>query len=327
MEQTKKPARFVLAWILLLLTITITLNSACTPSTSTDSVATADGEISQTGEVEIPTVNQETPVPPVIGPTNPTDPSVPAGYYSDQVKSIASSSTCAGYSWASRGKAPAGYIKGMALTYARSYCRLKTTEAAPTALVNILSGSAASSTTDALALYASTFSSLSMDVNTAGVGPLRSLYTLGIGLGMRESSGKYCEGRDMSASNTSANTAEAGMFQTSYDSVGASPELSKLYAEYKASPNNCFLDTFKENISCGSSSIAGSGIGAEYQAFNKSCPAFAAEYAMVMLRVRRNHYGPINRKEAEVTSSCNQMLKSVETFIDNDLNACADLML
>lgn len=311
MEQTKRPARFVLAWILLLLTIT--LNSGCTPSGDTLTAAET-AQTSQTGE---------------LGGVEPIDPgvSVPDGYYAEQVKTIAANSTCASYSWSGRGKAPAAYIKGMGLTYARSFCRLKTSEAAPTNLMNLLGRSAGSSTSDALALYATTFSSLSMDVNNAGVGPLRSLYTLGIGLGMRESSGKYCEGRDMSASNTSANTAEAGMFQTSYDSIGASVELTNLYNEYKANPNNCFLDTFKAGVSCGSSSIAGSGAGADYQAFNKSCPAFAAEYAMIMLRVRRNHYGPINRKEAEVTTACNQMLKSIEVFVENDLNACTDLML
>ena len=314
MEQTKRPARFVLAWILLLLTVT--LNTSCTPSG--DSATAAESEASQTGELDT------TPG----GSSESTNGSgeVADGYYVEQIKSIAASSSCASYSWAGRGKAPSGYIKGMALTYARSYCRLKTSEAAPTSIIKVLSGSAGSSTTDALALFASTFSSHSMDVNTAGVGPLRSLYTLGIGLGMRESSGKYCEGRDMSASNTSASTAEAGMFQTSYDSMSASAELSKLYAEYKANPNKCFLDTFKAGVSCGSSSIAGTGAGADYQAFNKSCPSFAAEYAMIMLRVRRNHYGPINRKEAEVTPVCNQMLKKVEDFIEDDLNACSDIM-
>lgn len=308
MEQTKKPARLVLAGSLILLTLT--LNTACTSSDGSSTTDSTDTTITDSGELNPGTTN----------------PSVDDGYYVEQIKNIAGASSCASYSWSGRSKAPAGYIKGMALTYARSHCRLRTTEAAPTDLVSILGGAAGNSSSDALALYASTFSSLSMDVNTSGVNPIRSLYTLGIGLGMRESSGKYCEGRDMSASNTSANTAEAGMFQTSYDSIGASAELSKLYAEYKADTSKCYLDTFKAGVSCGSSSIAGSGAGAEYQAFNKSCPAFAAEYAMVMLRVRRNHYGPINRKEAEVTSACNQMLKSVQDFIDNDLNSCADLI-
>lgn len=310
MEQTKKPAHLVLVGSLLLLTLT--LNISCTPSGDT-ATATEDTTVTDTGE---------------LNPSNPTNPSVPVedGYYTEQIKILASGSTCANYSWASRGKAPVGYIKGMALTYARSYCRLKTSEAAPTALATLLSAAAGNSSSDALALYSSNFANLSMNVTSAGAGPLRSLYTLGVGLGMRESSGKYCEGRDMSASNTSANTAEAGIFQTSYDSIGASPELSKLYSEYKANPSKCDLETFKQGVSCRSSSIAGSGAGAEYQAFNKSCPAFAAEYAMIMLRVRRNHYGPINRKEAEVTTSCHSMLKSVQDYIDNDPNACSDVM-
>lgn len=313
MEQTKTPARSVLVWMLLLLTIS--LGVSCTPQEE------------QTGD-ETTQTEEQTDGGGTVDPTTPAGPTTPevSGFYVDKIKSIAASSTCASYSWASRGKAPAGYIKGMALTYARSYCRYKQNQASPTALVDILTRAAGSSSTDALALYSSTFSSLGLNVTSAGENPVRSLYTLGIGLGMRESSGKYCEGRDMSASNTSASTAEAGIFQTSYDSMGASAELSKLYAEYKADTSKCFLDTFKEGVSsCGNSSIAGSGAGAEYQAFNKSCPAFASEYAMVMLRVRRNHYGPINRQEAEVKTQCNQMLKSVQDFIDSDVYACDEI--
>lgn len=268
-----------------------------------------------------------TPTQPTT-PTTPLPPSEPTpdSSYIDQIKSIAANSSCASYSWASRGKAPAAYMKGMALNYARAYCRYKTTLAAPTVMANLLTGKAGDATKDALAHYSSTFTGLGMAVNTAGVEPLRSLYTLGIGLGMRESSGKYCEGRDMSASNTSANTAEAGMFQTSYDSIGAHSELTKLYNEYKTTPARCFLDVYSAGISCGSTSNAGSGEGLTFQKLNKSCPAFAAEYAMVMLRVRRNHYGPINRKEAEVKTVCGSMLKSIETMIDDDLNACDDVL-
>ena len=271
------------------------------------------------------------PVTPAPAPAPipiPTPPSVPTteSSYVDQIKSIAAGSTCASYSWASRGRAPASYIKGMALNYARGYCRLKTTLAAPTALATLLSARAGDASKDALAHYSSTFSSFSMPVNLDGVEALRSLYTLGIGLGMRESSGKYCEGRDMSASNTSASTAEAGMFQTSYDSIGAHAELSKLYAEYKNTPERCLLDVYSAGISCGTTSNAGTGEGLTFQKLNKSCPAFAAEYAMVMLRVRRNHYGPINRKEAEVKTICSTMLENVESMIENDLNACDDLI-
>ena len=230
-----------------------------------------------------------------------------AGAYSDQIKTLVANSACANYSWRNRGQAPIGYINGVALSYARSLCRLKTASG--------------------LALYQSNFSALSIPIKNAGEAPLRATYVLGMGLGMRESSGSYCEGWDKSAgSNRSSSAAEAGVFQTSYDSIGSSPELSKLYAEYKASPERCLLPVFKEGVSCGTSNILGSGAGAEYQAFNKSCPAFATEYAMVMLRVQRSHYGPINRKEAEAIPACNQLLTSIQDFIDSDSYACQDLI-
>ena len=47
------------------------------------------------------------------------------GPYVDQIKTMASNSDCANTSWASRGRAPIGYIKGVTLSYARSLCRLK----------------------------------------------------------------------------------------------------------------------------------------------------------------------------------------------------------
>jgi hypothetical protein len=268
-------------------------------------------------------------VSPVIPPPNPpVIPPVPntSSSYIDHIKTIAASSSCASYSWKSRGRAPVSYIKGMALNYARSVCRLQTSLAAPSATAVLLSKAAGDPARDALAHYSTTFTNFGEVVNSSGIDTLRSLYTLGIGLGMRESSGQYCEGRDTTASNTSASTAEAGMFQTSYNSMTASPVLSQLYDEYKANPSMCWLDVYKVGVSCSAASIYGSGEGATYQALNKSCPAFAAEYAMATLRVLRSHYGPIVRKEAEVIPACNQMLKSVEDVVLNDLNSCADLL-
>ena len=261
-------------------------------------------------------------------PTSPSNPSPPAPNttYTEQIKSIASNSTCANYSWKNRGKAPSGYIKGMALNYARSYCRLKSAEGASVNHVSIISAKAGAAAKDALAHYSSTFLSAGLTVNTDGVDSLRAIWTLGVGLGMRESSGKYCEGRDMSASNTSASSAEAGMFQTSYNSIAANPELEVLYREYKRGEKSCFLEVYKLGVTCRDTSNAGSGEGLVYQKLNKSCPAFAAEYAMLMLRVRRNHYGPINRKEVEVKPVCSSMLKSIEIMIDNDSNACQDIL-
>ena len=54
-----------------------------------------------------------------------------------------------------------------------------------------------------------------------------------LGLGMRESSGNYSEGRDMSASNVTGDTAEAGLFQQSWNSHSASPHIAQLLDESK----------------------------------------------------------------------------------------------
>ncbi len=250
--------------------------------------------------------------------------------YVELIKNLVTHSACTQYSWKNRGRAPAGYIKGVALTYARSLCRAKGFDGNSLLKIDAILTSANSSlpSKDALTHYQNLFSTLNFHNSEAGNDPLRAVYLLGIGLGMRESSGSYCVGWDSSAgSNRPSATAEAGVFQTSYDSIGSSGELAKLYAEYKSSPSSrCFLSTFKEGASCGSSSTLGSGAGADFQVFNKACPAFATEYAMVMLRIQRTHYGPINRKEAELISSCNDLLKSVQDLVERDPQyACRDI--
>jgi len=246
----------------------------------------------------------------------------------EQIKNMAANSDCSRYSWKSRGRAPAGYTKGVALSFARSLCRLKGVSP-PSPLAKIESAAdTRNDRKDALTHYASTFAARNMSISVAGADTLRALYTLGLGLGMRESSGSYCEGWDTSAgSNRPSSAAEAGLFQTSYDSIGASSELSKLYSEYRANPQRCMLDVFKQGASCSSQKVLGTGAGATYQAFNKACPAFATEYAMTLLRILRTHFGPINRKEAEINLSCNSMLKNVQSLVVSDLsNVCKDIL-
>ncbi len=245
----------------------------------------------------------------------------------ERVVGIAASSACSTYSWKDRGRAPAGYIKGMALSFARSLCRQKNLGGLASAAALMSKANTGNASKDAIAQYASTFDSLNMVIDVSGAETLKSLYTLGLGLGMRESSGKYCEGYDTSAGTETASEAEAGTFQASYNSMGASPELQKIYDEYRADSSRCFLSTYKEGVSCKTQSIIGTGAGADYQKFAKSCPAFTAEYTMALLRVLRAHFGPINRKEAEVIPACNAMLDNVKRYVEEDpRNACADLM-
>jgi hypothetical protein len=231
-----------------------------------------------------------------------------------QITRIAAASHIARFSWKDRGIAPAGYIKGMAVAYARVYCKLK---ARDVAAVEMAKPQTADADRDALTWYSQIFAGVGMSNDRVGVDTLRHLFVLLIGLGMRESSGKYCEGRDKSASNTTAETAEAGLFQTSFNAVSASPILLQLFTQYLAKPNG-FVDVFKEGVHCGPDSFEnfGTGDGMKFQRLSKECPAFAAEFAAVGLRHVRTHWGPINRREAEVRPECDEMLQQVQNAVD-----------
>jgi hypothetical protein len=234
----------------------------------------------------------------------------------DKILQIASTSAIASYSWKSRGVAPRGYIKGMAMAFARVYCRLKQGDAAALEMSKANTGNRRK---DALAWYAPQFHQMGMDNESAGPSTLRHLFVLLIGLGMRESSGKYCEGRDRAASNTSANSAEAGMFQTSFDATSANPLLGQLFEQYSSKPSG-FREIFKEGVRCQASDLQnfGSGKGREFQRLSKECPAFAAEFAALGLRSFRTHWGPINRREVEIRPEGNVMLLEVQNFIDSE---------
>jgi hypothetical protein len=226
-----------------------------------------------------------------------------------RIADITARSDCAKHRWGNRGVAPGGYIKGMALMYAKSFCDSKgSVETAITVMKQPLQNRE-----DALVAYQDELVRNDIDVNS-DLERLRALYTLGIGLGMRESSGNTTEGRDLTARHPSANRAEAGLFQTSFNSINKSPELAKLFEQYKAAIGECLLETFREGIpGVITRPVFGTGPGAEFQRFTRACPAFATEYAMVMLRVNRTHFGPIIRKEAEFLQPCNDLLKEVET--------------
>lgn len=242
------------------------------------------------------------------------------------IEAVAGGSSCASYSWKDRGPAPKGYIEGVAIVFARAVC-------APTRS-DVAIASAAKSTDDvhdALAWYASIFSGLGMSNDVAGVDTLRHEYTLLMGLGLRESSGQYCTGRDTSASNTSSDSAEAGAWQTSWDSHVVNAELPKIFAKYRTSDVGCTLATFSRGVTCSAADWKDWGTGADgldFQKRSKECPAFAAEYAAVMLRVdggRLGHYGPLRTQAAEVRPECDAMLKKVQDLVTTTPSLCAGL--
>jgi hypothetical protein len=236
----------------------------------------------------------------------------------DQLMDIATNSAIAEYPWKHRGLASKGYITGMAVAYARVYCKLKSGDDSAKEMAKADMGD---DHKDCLAWYNQEFLDLGMDNSTDGADTLRHLFVLLTGLGMRESSGQYCEGRDRSASNTTAETAEAGLFQTSYNARHASPLLVDLFAKYSNATD--FIDIFKVGVHCTAANLEnfGEGDGQEFQRLTKACPAFAVEFAAVGLRNIRTHWGPINRKEAELRDDCDHMLKDIQNAVD-DSNLC-----
>lgn len=253
----------------------------------------------------------------------PFQPDAPAGRF-DEILEIASTSAIALYKWKDRGVAPLGYTKGMALVFAGMYCKLR---AGDPAAVEISKANTGNRNVDALAWYAQEFQRAGMDNESSGVSTLRHVFVLLFGLGMRESSGRYCEGRDRSAINRTAASAEAGLFQTSYNATRASPLLQQIFERYLANPLD-FVDVFKEGVQCTASDLEnfGSGRGSEFQRLSKECPVFAVEFAAVGLRTVRAHWGPITRRTAEIRPECNTMLLKIQHAVDTS-NLCPELIL
>lgn len=234
--------------------------------------------------------------PPVVAtPVAVTPPAPAAQEVFDSLMKDVEGSACAKYVWPQRGRAPLGYIKGMAMGYGKAFCHQNLPS-------QQIAGAAAlgSPKADALAYY-----------NVQG--SLRTTYTFLIGLGMRESSGQFCEGRDLSANNVGSDTAESGMFQFSYNSHTADPSLPTVISAYYGLNSGC-LNVFMEGVKCSAASAKtyGTGAGLDFQKLAKQCPGFAVEYASVLIRKLRTHFGPINTKKVEIRPECDSLLAEVE---------------
>jgi len=213
-----------------------------------------------------------------------------------------------------RGYTPTSYDKGMVLTFAKSVCQPGRSD------LLVATGPLGPSSLDALAHYGIKDTSLA------------SVYGFLFGFAMRESSGLWCMGLDSMSREAKTGTAgpettEGGLFQTSYNSRNASKELPKLFAKYKGSKAGCFSAEFQKGITCKASDMKnwGTGEGRLFQELSKSCPAFATEYAAVMLRVKKEHYGPLVRREVQYLPACVDMFKGVEAYIKANPSVCNSL--
>jgi hypothetical protein len=289
-----------------------------------------------------------------------------------QIEALAGKSDCASHYWGKdRGYAPRAYIKGVALVFARAVCHADREDVK---VVSEAEGTPPSQfdNTDVLTWYHSVFHKLGMANDKVGVNTLRHVYTLMIGLGMRETSGRYCIGRERvkDGSNKTAERAEAGLFQTSWGARKKSPTLPDLFKQYSSDQSGCLLAVFREHVRPPAATIRastysfygrratntaiprrsghssrrstkadtcrdprekknwGSGEGAAWQKLTKACPAFATEYAAVVVRKSGGHlgeFGPLRKHKAQVAPVCESMLSEVQKLVESNPELCSTL--
>ena len=234
---------------------------------------------------------------------------------------IVTNSSIYRYHWKQRGIAPAGYMKGMGLAFAECLLSYRNKGFAE---IEMAKANTNDDHRDAISWFNSNFRRLGMNNDVAGENTLRHLFVLMLGLGMRESSGQHCDGRDLSAHNVSSDSAEAGMFQMSWDiNGGASALFEQLYDEFHNNQEDDLLHYFSEGVHCSRSQwgIYGSGKGANFQTMCKSQPLFSVKVCGLGLRKIRTHWGPINRKEAEVTLGADEMFHNIWSLLTPNQSA------
>jgi hypothetical protein len=264
------------------------------------------------------------------GTTRPTDP----------IETIARASSCR-----SDSQAPSAYVAGLALTFARALCQPDRPD------VKVISSAAGDPSTprgksDGLTIFDPTFERLGMHNNIDGVDSLRHTYVLLLALGLVESSGRYCVGRDTTENFTKADSAEAGLLQTSFGAREFNSTLEPMFRSYQGQhdPARCMFDVFSQNIRCSKADAGNFGDpssdGFQWQALTKQCPAFSAEYGAVVLRTHggfrsNGEFGPINcfvhpflQKSGRwcdkptLRSSCDVMFTKVQDFVSKSPSIC-----
>lgn len=240
------------------------------------------------------------------------------------IEDIAATSSIASYNWNDRGRMAIGYTTGVALAFANTYRQWQI--GYPPA-VEMAKANTHNSDEDVLSWEKGRFDAVGMDNSKDGADTLRHLWAYVLGLGVRESSGEHCCGRDESVPvgyyGPPSNTTEAGAWQTSWDAHTCSPQFDVLFDAFSrgggANPQG-FLDAFKQGVSCSSSQWAcyGDGQGYQHQEMSKNQPAYAAEVCAIALRNLRKHFGPVGRREVEILKSADAMLKQVQDYLDEE---------
>lgn len=217
-----------------------------------------------------------------------------------------------------QGRPPVSFLKGIALTYVKEICTQGP-------VIKAISQPVGSPSTDALAhLGLSPSGSEKIAATTA---------SLVVGSVAFESSWRWCVGRDILAKESDVqiclygdgSTCESGYGQTSFNSIGSNQVLKDLFKKFSSYPAACFAKEYKGSTTCKEYNLKNFGSGADavkYQELSKHCPGFAIESHLVMLRIKRAHYGPINIKQAQAKPQCTSMFESLSAAVKADPNIC-----
>jgi hypothetical protein len=260
-----------------------------------------------------------------------------AGARREQIIKLAMGSKCQAYKWKDRGNTVEGYLPGMMLVYADMLLNPDREDVKIMSAARQLPESAWDKT-DVLSWYNSNFKALGLNNDTTGRDTLRNTFTILVGLGPRESNGKYCAGRDASMDFTHEDSAEAGTMQGSHGSFRVARAFLNARREfYKANPQLCYKDVFGKNLKHWSSSKKRYLNEAEYCATQaklwgkegtpgwtwqeqvKSCPAMGIEHGGILLRKTggsKGEFGPNRNKATEINMDCRALLIEVEKIVD-----------
>jgi len=123
----------------------------------------------------------------------------------------------------------------------------------------------------------------------------------------------------MAATNVAADTAEAGMFQTSWNIRSCNSSIPPLLPEFWEGPLG-YREAFQNGVSPDSNDLGnyGSGAGAQYQFLSKYAPLFHALVTGVGLRYLRKHWGPVNREEVELKREADSLLSVVQSIMESE---------
>lgn len=236
-----------------------------------------------------------------------------------------------------RGQAPYGFYYGVGLVYATLYERLKKGEKIAQELATPIG---TDRDKDALLRFQDTLRNTCSNNLDTDNSRLRGLIVLMFGLGLMESSGRYCCGWDRGKvkgwgnpakkiTPTSVNS-EAGLFQTSFDIIDSVSNTTKnlllgILAKYRVSQDG-YIQLFSKGVNCIEKDLEnfGDGHGRDFQKLSKENPAFALEFTALSLRHVASHWNPVikigdDEKGLQIKHECDELLKNIETYINENV--------